>query len=455
MSIVPLLAALVPWAGSPVALITRIFLAVSILSVEMQLVSWSGVGTLQTIWIANLGLAAGLAAWQWRRQSPFGAWNAPAWATVPWMLVAPLGVLVAALNLLLPLEAADPYHLDRVAQILRLGTLNYDIVADPKVNVVGWLYELVLADLQQIPFVGNTLLQLHGVLGFGLYVTTIAAVQQFLPPGAQRWPSMLLFVVPVVFHQFVLIKNDLFLLAPMLVALTWMVTTRDRARWQEALWAGWLTGLVVATKVTGFPLAIVLVAGVLVATKGREWRVLAAVCGGGAIGGATGGLFFSMTQNLQWYGDPLAMTVLDEIGNMDSSLSAVATSAFRYALSLVDLGFLTPALWPGRGGWGSTFGLPLIWALGVLALSYRRSAEVRWAVWTAAAGAAGYALIFPDADISHRINMTPGLLVMAMALFVVGSDQKVARYARLVLVPVLVLSGAQIVRSAVLYLVRS
>ena len=53
MNLLLLLAALLPWAASPTAVFTRIFLAVSVLSVEMQLITLSGIGTLYALPTAN------------------------------------------------------------------------------------------------------------------------------------------------------------------------------------------------------------------------------------------------------------------------------------------------------------------------------------------------------------------------------------------------------------------
>jgi hypothetical protein len=76
--------------------------------------------------------------------------------------------------------AADPYHLDRMAQIERLGTLAYDLAAEPKVNSFSWAYELVLADIHQIPYVGGVLLRLHGLFGIAIYLLALSAARTWL-----------------------------------------------------------------------------------------------------------------------------------------------------------------------------------------------------------------------------------------------------------------------------------
>ena len=249
MNLLLLLAALLPWAASPVAVFTRIFLAISVLSIEMQLVTLSGIGTLYTLPIVNGVLAALLIGWQLSTGAPVARpdWRSALRPPAPWPAVALLGAVVLLLNSWLPLEAADPYHLDRVAQIERLGTLGHDPAAEPKVNILGWLYELVLADVRQIPIVGFALVKMHGLFGLLLYSLTIATVYALLRPPSSRWPVMALLVVAPVFHQFVLIKNDLFVAAPALVALAWLIARANSASWREAAWAGWLIGFVPAT----------------------------------------------------------------------------------------------------------------------------------------------------------------------------------------------------------------
>src|SRR6185295_8376717 len=77
------------------------------------------------------------------------------------------------------------------------------------------------------------------------------------------WPWALLLVVPVMFHQLVLVKNDLFVGAIVLVASAWALTRADRASWREVAWASWLAGLAVAVKLTSLPVAVVLAGAVL------------------------------------------------------------------------------------------------------------------------------------------------------------------------------------------------
>ena len=457
MNLAILLAALLPWAVTPIAAFTRIFLAVSVLSVEMQLVTLLGVGTLYTLPLTNVVLAVLLIGWQLKSGAPFvkppalSVFRPPA----PWPVVAMLGALVLLLNTALPLETADPYHLERVAQIERLGTLAHDPAAAFKVNILGWVYELILADVRQIPVIGAGLVTLHGVFGLLLYGVTLATVHAILPLGASQWPMMALLVVPPVFHQLVLIKNDLFVAAPALVALAWLVTRARSASWTESLWAGWLAGFVVGYKLTYLPLALVMAVGIIAAQRGRAWRPLGGLALGGCLGIIASGQILTIIENARLYGDAFASGPVAEIGNRTTNIAEAAESVVRFGISLVDLGLLTPRWWPGRGGWGGTFGLPFIWAAAVLILLCRRSREARWALTIAAFQFVAFSAVFLDADVAHRLALAPALLVIAVAVHLLDRPDKVVMSARWALVPVLALSSAQMLRSAFLYLTRA
>src|SRR5687768_8904245 len=157
MSLLPLLGALLPWAASPADALFRIVCAVSLLSIEMQLVTVSGTGSLQTVALVNAVLSIAAAAWQFARRRPDLSWTSSLLRVAPWPALVSLGTLVLVLNTVLPLQAADPYNMLRIEQIERLGTLEYSLEADPKVNIVGFLYELVVADIRALPAIGFTL----------------------------------------------------------------------------------------------------------------------------------------------------------------------------------------------------------------------------------------------------------------------------------------------------------
>jgi hypothetical protein len=454
MSLLLLLAALLPWAASPAGAIYRTYLAIGLLSIEMQIVTLSGVGSLYALPFVNTAAAIAIVLWQRRKGPPSLRWTSSLWTVAPWQGVLCLGAVVVGLNLLLPLEAADPYHLERIAQIERQGTLDYDPAADPKVNILGWVYELVVADVRQGPLLGSWLVRLHGVFGLLLYLLALATAREWLPPSSSRWPWLVLLTVPVLFHQFVLIKNDLFIAVPAFVALVWLIVRASEAPLDETAGAGALVGFVIGCKLTNLPLAIVLAGGVFLARRPDVWRPLGALASGGALGALAGGLFFTLLQNARWYGDIFASGAVASIGNMASGPLEAAGNVLRFAISLVDLGLVTPEWWPGRGGWGSTFGLPFIWAAAVLIAHARHSRHARWALAIAGAHFLAFAATFPDADVSQRLVLASGLLVVCMATLLVGQGGRFAPLARRALVPVLVLSAAQVLRSALLYLWR-
>ena len=106
MNLLLLLAGVRVWTGTPVEGVTRVLLAVSLLSLEMQLASWTGVATLSTLVPVNAILAVGLFVW-YRRQphSPSHPYD----TLIPgWQPVAALMLAVVTFNLGLPLGTADP-----------------------------------------------------------------------------------------------------------------------------------------------------------------------------------------------------------------------------------------------------------------------------------------------------------------------------------------------------------
>ena len=63
-----------------------------------------------------------------------------------------------------------------------------------------------------------------------------------------------------------------------------------------------------------------------------------------------------------------------------------------------------------------------------------------------------FAAVFPDADLSHRIVLAPALVAVLVAAHLFDTREKYRRPASIALVAVLVLSAAQLLRSAALYL---
>jgi len=359
-------------------------------------------------------------------------------------------VVLAAIGAVLatrPLVGADPYHLDRVAQIQRLGTLDYDTTADIKVNVLASSYELLLADLGQVPWIGGLLIRLHALFSLAYFTLGVAAVRRWLP-GGRTWCWAAVFVVPVVFHQLAFVKNDLYSATPALVALAWTIVRARDAGSREIAAAAALAGLAVAMKWVSFPLALVMAAWV-VWYRGRDTAALAALVAGAAAGAVAGGLPFTLAQTARVYGHPLEP--LAALGNRTTGFADALVSIGRFVLSLFDFGVVTRQWWPGRGGWGATFGAPFIWAVVVTAGAWA-SPAVRGAAVVAACYFAAFAAVYPDADVAHRLVLAPGLLLIAAAAQQTDGDDRRARWYRRLLAVALALSAAQIARSLWLYM---
>jgi hypothetical protein len=437
------------WSGSALEALTRALCAMSLFALEMQLATWSGVATLTTLVPINAAVAVGLFIWlrhiEKRRTAMRGVADWRAWA--PFVAI---GVLVVVVNAMLPLEAADPYHLERVERIEQTGTLAYDPDAHPKANVLGWLYELSLADLRALPVVGTDGVRFHGAIGLTCYALTSAAVFQILGvpiPAA----GALLAVVPAVFHQLVMVKNDLFGAIPAVLVLAWAVGRDGDARRLDTGWAGWLTGLAVGVKLTSFPLAPLFVGALLNQRDDRAGR-FAVGSAGLATGLVAAGLLFVLVENVAIYGDAIAPFAA--LGNRTAGIVDAVESVGRFAISIVDMGLVTRALWPGRGGWGGTYGLPVIWGLCVL-VAARRTPLARRTLLVCTAYWIGFSAVYPDADVAHRLALAPGLLAVAVAAALAETTASVPAWLRRLALPVAILSAVQILRSAVLYFGRA
>jgi hypothetical protein len=412
----------------------------------MQVATWTSVATLRWLFLLNAAIVAVAFAVTQRTAVLDLAWR-------PFLLAVAgaMALLVLVVNVVHPLQAADPYHLERVAQIQRLGTLAYEpFNPDPKVNVLGWTYELVLADIDQAPMIGRALLRVHGLFGIALYLLAIGAARTWFAPG-RRWCRAAIFVVPVVFHQFVLVKNDLFGAVPAIVVLAWLVARGPQAPPREIIWAAWLTGFAVAIKLTSAPLVLVF-AGALLIDRRDRLQVLWTMAAGGIAGAVCGGMAFTLIENMRWYGSPLAIHEAGGTYNRNATIGDMAVGVGRFVISLFDLGLITRGVWPGRGGWGATFGLPIVWAIAVLLLRYRASVTARRALWIAGIYFLLFAAIYTDADIAHRLALAPGLLLIVTAIALSEGEDKASRGIRVALAVVMVLSAAQILRSAALYL---
>ena len=441
MNLALLLIAAQVWRASPVGAFARVTMAIALLSSEMQAVTLLGAGRLSSLVFVNA--AAGIT---WFLGWPPRERRSTRETSLPWLAIGAL-IALAALLATRPLAGADPYHLDRVAQIQRLGTLEYDLTADIKVNVLASSYELVLADLAQAPWIGRRLLRLHALFSLAYFTLGVAAIRQWLP-GGRRWGWAAVFVVPVVFHQLAFVKNDLYSATPALVALVWVLVRANSAPVREVAAAAALAGVAVAMKWVAFPVALVMVVWLLW-HRTRDAGALAALALGGLAGAIAGGLPFTLAQTARWYGH--AVEPLGALGNRTTGVGEALMSVGRFAISLFDFGALTRRLWPDRGGWGATFGAPFVWAIGMTA-AYWTSPVVRGAAVVAGGYFAAFAAVYPDADVAHRLVLAPGLLLIAVAASHTDGEDARAVWARRLLAIALAVSAAQIARSLWLYL---
>jgi len=451
------------WSGSALSAFLRVMAAIAVFSLEIQFVTWLQAGSLRSLRLVNLAAAAVGVSWHAYRRSrrlnpthveEIGSWaldprRTPgvAAALPPLPAVGMMALLIVALASIRPVMGADPYHLHRVDQITASGTLAYDPTAlDIKINGLAGVYELMLADLR-IPGMSTALVRFHGLLGFGFFLLAIASVAPWAGIR-RRWLLIALLVVPAVFHQLVLVKNDLFGAVPAFVALVWTVTRGRQMSRRECVSAAALAGFATGIKISSAPIAVV-VGGFLVADHREDVASGALSAAAGAAGAIAGGLLFTLIENHVVYGAALQPYL--SLGNRYEHAGEAVIGVGRLALSLVDLGALTPRLWPGRGGWGSTFGLPLVWALVVLARHWR-DRQVKRALLASGVCLLVFGATYPDADIAHRMVLAPGLLLIAIALGCVEREDRYAATLRAALIAVIALSTLQIGRSAWLYL---
>ena len=132
-------------------------------------------------------------------------------------------------------------------------------------------------------------------------------------------------------------------------------------------------------KWVAFPLGLLL-AGTIAWQRARDGGAWLALALGGTAGAVAGGLPFTLAQTVRWYGHPFEP--LAALGNRTTGVTSALVSVARFAISLFDFGWLTRQWWPGRGGWGATFGAPLLWAMGVAAAHWsspdRAARRGRW-----------------------------------------------------------------------------
>ena len=463
MNVLLLAIAFRAWSGSALSAYLKILAAVGTFSLEMQVATWTGAATLRSLRLLNLTLAVIGVLWHARRRARAGVGDltevtdshrprGPA-AVMPLPPVAAIvafAAVIAAVAAIRPVTGADPYHLNRVDQITSRGTLAYDpAVPDIKVNALAGVYELVLADLR-IPGMATAFVRFHGLFGLGVYLLAIAAAAPWIQLQ-RRWLLLTFLVIPVVFHQLVLVKNDLFAALPVFIALAWVVTRGREMGVRDVAGAAALAGFAVGIKISMAPVALV-VGAFVVHDHWRAWRMPAVALVGEIAGALAGGLLYTLIENATVYGAPLQPYLT--LGNRHEHVGDALVGMWRFLISMWDLGRVTPRVWPGRGGWGSTLGLPLAWALVVLALHWRDSRVRRTAI---AAGTVllAFAASYPDADIAHRMVIGPGMVIVLAALGCVDGEDRMALVLRRALLAVLIASALQIGRSALTYLISA
>jgi hypothetical protein len=124
----------------------------------------------------------------------------------------------------------------------------------------------------------------------------------------------------------------------------------------------------------------------------------------------------------------------------------------RVGISLFDMDVLTKRWWPGRGGWGATYGVPFVWALVVLLIRATGDQYARRALLISAVYFVAFGAVYPDADLAHRMALAPGVIVIATAVHLSDGDDTRSVWLRRALVLALAISAAQIARSFAIYL---
>jgi hypothetical protein len=359
-------------------------------------------------------------------------------------------------------ESADAYHLVKTALLADTLSLRHLPVLDSKINVLGYLYELGLADLAM----GTDALQLwaglQGPLLVGLY---FAAVRLILSDSAvdapadkrrtgtalPRYALLLPCLIPAVFHQGILVKNDLFAALLALPALLILYDDNATSRLGRCAAAGLLAGLAASAKATMLPIGLAL-AVCLPRTPYALARRTRVAAGAGFLAGIViGGLAYVSLANVATYG-----TVTGPIasGNLVTSVADAAVSLGRFVMSWFDASLLTRRLWPDRGGWGGAYGPAFIWALVVLAVHGVRDRRARRAMAITLVCLVPFGLLYPDADLAHRLALAPAVFAIIAAVNIETARGAFRRWSASAVAATLcvALSGAMIVRSSAAYL---
>ena len=408
-----------------------LLLALCAFSLEMQVVTVVAIGDYRTVTAINVGIflltqlfprcrsalvascrdvAAGLTDAAHRLRAAVG--TAPSCSVRLILCLLPIPVLLVGLRgvLYLP-ESADPYHLMKVFQIERTGSLEYFDVLDHKINDLSFFYELLLVDLKAIPLVGEALLRISGLLLLLSYLGLILgrlARSETSVQALSLWGC--LFFVPVFYPHFLLIKNDYIVFLFAFAALGFIYSSTPGTPVRQYVLMGLLAGLTLSLKSTTFPIVIALALFLPYGSARRilHSRISAAV--GVLAGVISGGLVFTWLSNLATYGDVLGP--MRYTGNLVSSPSGSVVSLGRFLMSLADLGLLTPVVWPSRGGWGGNLGILFLGLLAIqvwLVASRQQSGRLLALCLTCFVP---FGATYPDADLAHRMVLAPAFLLM-------------------------------------------
>ncbi len=401
--------------------------AIAIFSLEMQLVTVLRLRGLPVVTIVNgTGLVCCLLFQENRKRggafcrslsrkiaSDWGAWGGLSGCSniVVAALIAVAFTIICVRSFFFQPDSVDPYHLMKVYHIERNGNIAYIPALDYKVNALGYLYELLLVDLRQIPVVGKAVFRSANPI---LFLSFLLILLRAFREGAGRRQDLFLWTAPLFVSpfltQFIVYKNDYFVFLLTLVALQVVHPTREDRQPEPFFFSGLAGGLALSTKFVSFPLVAVTLIFLPKSPRKFLWTSRGFWVLGFFLGALTGGFFFNISQNLAHYGS--VMGPLENTGNMPVSLGQIGIDCFRFLLSLVDLGLVTPFRWPGRMQMGGNLGLVFAVLAGtyVALLAYRK-APLRPGLITLLFFVL-FSAAYPDSDVAHRMILAPAFLLM-------------------------------------------
>ena len=361
-----------------------------------------------------------------------------------------LAILIARAVLFVP-QSADPYHLVKTSLLADTLSLRHLPVLDSKINVLGYLYELGIADLAM----GTDALQLwaglQGPLLVGLYFAAVLLIRRRSGIAVPWYALLLPCLIPAVFHQGILVKNDLFAALLALPALLILYDDSATSRLGRCAAAGLLAGLAASVKATMLPIGLALAVCLPRTPYAHARHTRVAASAGFLAGIVIGGLAYVSLANVATYG-----TVTGPIasGNVVTSVTDAVVSLGRFVMSWFDASLFTRRLWPDRGGWGGAYGPAFTWALVVLALHGVRDQRARRAMAITLVCLVPFGLLYPDADLAHRLALAPAVFAIIAAVDIEAARGAFRRWSASAVAAVLCIavSGAMITRSSAAYL---